>query len=406
MKTKTPPSSMEQIKTANLHTVFSLILDNQPISRAQITQLCDLTIVTVSNCADYLLERKVIVETGTGQSKRGRPPILMQVNERAGVLVGIFMEDAYGKLLVTDLNANRLEEHLLPCGSAEQERFFLLLEKKITELEERYASYPLGIIGVSLAHRGIFDHKRQAVISAIGHNVAWTTQEFAPRLQKAIKGYPLFTQSFRDAATLGNLYYYQIDKSEIFASIYCSMGMAVGIYLGQYGNDANPILSTWFAHTTINFNGRKCECGKRGCLVQYASPKALFHKLRPEEVYTKEGFDQILQAFHAQDPTVISAVHELTDYLAIGIVNLVNAYQPSTICISGLLASLIQDTQLNRIQAYVQNNSAFYPRQEKPRIFCSELEDWSIPYGGIYLIRNHLIEILQGELGPGSVSHF
>ena len=47
MKTKTPPSSMEQIKTANLHTVFSLILDNQPISRAQITQLCDLTIVDV-----------------------------------------------------------------------------------------------------------------------------------------------------------------------------------------------------------------------------------------------------------------------------------------------------------------------------------------------------------------------
>lgn len=405
MKPKAPPNSMEQIKTANLHTVFSIILENQPISRAQITQRCDLTVVTVSNCADYLLEKKVIVETGTGQSKRGRPPILIQVNEKAGILIGVFQESVYGRLLVTDLNANQLEEHLLPCGNSQSELFFELLEEKITEIETRYADYPLGIIGIALAHRGLFEPIQGVIISSSGRAEPWASPEFAPQLLKATKGYPLFTQGFRNAATMGNLYYYNIDKSEILASIYGSTGMAVGIYLGRYGNATNPIISTRFAHTTINFNGRKCECGKRGCLVQYASPKALFHKLEPEKEYTKEGFDKILQRFQKNDPEVISAVHEFADYLSIGIANIVNAYHPKTICISGLIASLINETQLNRIQTYVYHNSPFYPG-DRPNIFCSELADLSIAYGGIYLIRNHLIEILQGEISKGSILNF
>lgn len=404
MKPKTAPSNMEQIKTTNLHTVFSLILENQPISRAQITQLCDLTIVTVSNCADYLLENKVIIETGTGQSKRGRPPILMQINEKAGVFIGVFQESTYGRILVTDIGAHKLEEHFIRCGNSQSEQFFDQLENKITDIEARYADYPLGIIGVALAHRGVFDPSRKTIVSDIGHTVSWASHEFEPRLLKAVKGYPLFTQSLRDAATLGDLNYYHMDQSGIFACIYGSMGMAVGIYLGEHGNRANPILSTRFAHTTINFNGRKCDCGKRGCLVQYASPKALFQKLEPKKEYTKDDFDIILRRNQEQDPAVISAIHELVDYLSIGITNIVHAYHPKNICISGLLATLINETQLNRIRTYVNSQTAAQ-YHDNLKIFCSELEDLSIAYGGIYLIQNHLIEILQGEITTGSALH-
>ena len=115
------------------------------------------------------------------------------------------------------------------------------------------------------------------------------------------------------------------------------------IYSG--GNSAGGELG----HTVIVAGGRPCTCGRRGCWEAYASatglaaltrdamrekPDSLLWKLcggKPERVSGRTAFE----AMRAGDETGKRVVDRYLFYLACGLTNCINIFQPDILCIGG-----------------------------------------------------------------------
>ena len=71
-------SSQQDIRFNNIRVIFNLIRDYMPISRIDLSRKCTLSVSTVSNLVDELLNRKWIVETETVKTgSRGRRSVLL-----------------------------------------------------------------------------------------------------------------------------------------------------------------------------------------------------------------------------------------------------------------------------------------------------------------------------------------
>ena len=101
-------------------------------------------------------------------------------------------------------------------------------------------------------------------------------------------------------------------------------------------------------HMVIEHNGRQCNCGRRGCFEAYSSATALAAMTREEiEKYPESGLAQVAKengkvngrtAFIAKnkgDEAGARVVEKYLDYLACGITNVINLFQPDIVCIGG-----------------------------------------------------------------------
>lgn len=104
-----------------------------------------------------------------------------------------------------------------------------------------------------------------------------------------------------------------------------------------------------FGHTVIEYNGRQCSCGRRGCFEAYCSatalvemtkekfrntPNTLMHFICDGDV-NKVGGKTAFQAMYKGDKAGKEVVDTYLSYLACGIVNIINTLQPEVLCIGG-----------------------------------------------------------------------
>lgn len=92
-------------------SILELIRRNGPITRADISKVTDLNIVTVSNYINNYIDKRLVSEGGMESSTGGRKPVLVKLNEANGYAIGLDIGhmDARGASmigLITDLAGN------------------------------------------------------------------------------------------------------------------------------------------------------------------------------------------------------------------------------------------------------------------------------------------------------------
>lgn len=101
-------------------------------------------------------------------------------------------------------------------------------------------------------------------------------------------------------------------------------------------------------HTVIVVDGELCTCGRQGCWEAYASATGLINQTRramvnhPESAMWKlaEDLDKVdgrtaFDSMRAGDPTATDVVNTYIKYVATGLVNVINIFQPEVLCIGG-----------------------------------------------------------------------
>lgn len=90
-------------------------------------------------------------------------------------------------------------------------------------------------------------------------------------------------------------------------------------------------------HMIIQAGGKVCRCGQKGCFEEYASMRAFRNKIR--ETYHLENInsDIVLDLYDKKKKIeeMNQIIEEYTDYLAIGIGNLIHIFEPDAICFGG-----------------------------------------------------------------------
>ncbi len=168
------------------------------------------------------------------------------------------------------------------------------------------------------------------------------------------------------------------DKSS-FVAVTLGTGVGSGVVIdGKLVNGCNYAAGE-FGHTVIAFDGEQCNCGRRGCWERYASATALIAQTKDA---MKKDVDSIMwdlvdnniarvsgrTAFDAMrkgDATGKMVVDNYIRYIAVGIVNIINALQPDVICLGGgvshekdnLLIPLRKHVSRGRYSIYSDNQT-------------------------------------------------
>lgn len=94
--------------------------------------------------------------------------------------------------------------------------------------------------------------------------------------------------------------------------------------------------ATEIGHSTINFNGPKCNCGNYGCLESYVSIKGILSRSKGLNIKNTQELFDLASSGNKQ---ALDIWKETGFYLGIGIVNIVNILNPDIIVIGGQIAN-------------------------------------------------------------------
>ena len=179
-------------------------------------------------------------------------------------------------------------------------------------------------------------------------------------------GCDIYLENDANAAAYGELLAGAGKGCDNFVAITLGTGVGSGIIV-----DGKIVSGVNFAggevgHTVIVKDGVMCPCGRPGCWEAYASATALIRQTKeamechPEsKMWELAGsIDQVngrtaFDAMRAGDEVGSQVAHGYMDYVACGIVNVINIFQPTMVCIGGGI-SKEGETLLGPIRKYVE----------------------------------------------------
>ena len=178
---------------------------------------------------------------------------------------------------------------------------------------------------------------------------------------------PVFVGNDANCASLGE--YYAGAARGKHSAVVVTLGTGVGIgavvegqsFLGFNGNGMEG------GHMVIVTDGVPCNCGRRGCWEQYSSATALKRMTREEMLRSsnslmwelcegsadKVGGRTAFQAARSGDEAGKRVVDTYLKFLATGLTNLVNIFQPEILCLGGGVSNEADDLFLDPLRELV-----------------------------------------------------
>lgn len=216
---------------------------------------------------------------------------------------------------------------------------------------------------------------------------------------------PLYIENDANCAALAEFLVGAGRDSKRFVTITLGTGVGAGIvHNGKIYHGANGMAGE-VGHMVIQRGGLPCPCGRHGCWEQYASATALKrmtaaalaahpHSILAQVVAENEGRVSGQSAFIAArrgDPVGQQVCDEYVDYLACGVVNVVNIFQPDTLAIGGGVSNEAEEQLLLPVQQRVARESIPCGRARRTRIVKAELGNRAGIIGAALLGKNKRI---------------
>ncbi|MBQ8268393.1 MAG: ROK family protein [Clostridia bacterium] len=180
--------------------------------------------------------------------------------------------------------------------------------------------------------------------------------------------------------------------SRVSLMITLGTGVGGGVIINHkiYAGSANGG-GTELGHTVICSGGRQCTCGRRGCLEAYASATALTEMTEQTmyglkikgipsklfEVAKKEGKVSARTAFDAMrlgDPYGQKLVDDYIFYLAEGVTNMINIFQPDVLTIGGGVCNE-KDYLMIPLLRHVERDQYTRDSKNKTKIMIAKLKN-------------------------------
>ncbi len=220
------------------------------------------------------------------------------------------------------------------------------------------------IVAAGIGCPGSIDNENG--VCAYNNNLNFTDAAIADEFRKYLD-IPVNVENDANAAALGE---YAINGNGAKSFVFITLGTGVGggvVIDGKIFRGFNGV-GAELGHTVIEISGEQCSCGRHGCWEAYASVTALIKQTKaameknPESLMhfyaEQEGKVSGRTAFDAAkkgDATAQAVVNKYFEYVAEGITDMVNIFQPEKIVIGGSI-SKEGDYLLKPVTEYVRKN--------------------------------------------------
>lgn len=184
---------------------------------------------------------------------------------------------------------------------------------------------------------------------AYSNNVKMRNYPISAELSARTGVEKVYVENDANAAALGEAIMGAGKGSDNVIMITLGTGVGGGIVINRKLYSGFNFAGGELGHTVIKEGGRDCSCGRKGCWEAYSSATGLKNMTKDKLLSTKdtimwEMIENNLEnisgrtAFDAAkkgDKAGKEVVDEYIYYLAVGIANMVNIFQPNVLCIGG-----------------------------------------------------------------------
>lgn len=307
MPMMTNPASNMDVKRRNRINTLRCLLACQRVSQSELTQKLNLSWPTVLQNVKDLVALGLVQEVGAYESTGGRKAKAYAPVCDARLAVGVDITQNHVGLVLVDLSGfvvrysrkrqpfQLTEEYFRQLGS--------MVERFVEETEKDR------IIGAGVSLPGIVTAQGDKLVYSHILNVFGVETE---RFGKYIP-FPCAYLNDANAAGLAEVW----GKANTGNVIYLSLSNSVG---GAIINDGelypgNHRRAGEFGHNTLVPNGRRCYCGKDGCIDSYCSAKVLAG-------YTDGNLMRFFEGLREGEEELQQVWMEYLGYLAVAINNL------------------------------------------------------------------------------------
>lgn len=308
--------------------VLRAIATYGPVSRAQLARDLGLSGPTLTQATKYLFARGLITEVMQSPSTGGRPATLLGLVADAGQVLGVKLAENHAVGVCVNLQSEVLwgfEEPFSSRGDEAVKELIALLKKQSKKIKGQLLGIGIGIPGVvSPLDSGTAD-------SAM---LGWNKVNVGKQISDALHTPVLLENDVNTLAVTESLYGHGRDVSN-FLTITLGRGIGMGLvingelFAGSYGAGE-------FGHVNAVHGGKKCECGKNGCLETVASSPAI-HAAAVDAGYISQSstMSQLWEIARNDKKIASDLFNRPAELLGIALANVINVFGPELIFISG-----------------------------------------------------------------------
>ncbi len=379
----------------NKASVIDLIRHSpRGISRAELAETLQVSRSTISTIVGHLLEGGLVVERGTGTSRGGRRPIVLEINPDAGRVVGVDIGASHLVVIVADLNGAKLAEteeaFAIEAGpEAGLRQVLTAVEATLTRAGCSLAqvqAIAVGVPGPVVASEGM--------VSAPPIMPGWDAFPIRAKLEAAW-GKPTTLDNDADLGALGEWTFGAGQGANDLAYIKIGTGIGCGLLLG--GQIYRGVLGTAgeIGHVTISDSGPPCTCGNYGCLEAMAGGRAIAQRA---QLAVKAGQRTVLAHLNghreltARDVAVAAANDDpvsqqlLADagrHIGSAVASLINLLNPGLVVLGGGVTGA-GPWLLDPLQQAVAERT-MRPSRQATRLVLGQLGRHSVALGAVAL---------------------
>jgi predicted NBD/HSP70 family sugar kinase len=358
-----PPLS-EQLRPMR-QQVFERVRAAGLIARVQVAKELGVSPASVTTITSELIEAGLIEEVAAsreGGEGRGRPAVALGVRAASHLVAGLKVSDRDMSAVVMDFAGNliahrRVDRRPVPLTPDELLAAVATLVDAVATLAGTHR-HALSAVGIGLP--GYVDLSEGRVL--------WSSilTERGLRLAAAASarlGLPVQIDNDANLCAMAELWFGAGRGRSDFAVVTIEHGLGMGLVLNHRIYRGALGIGMELGHTKVQLDGALCRCGQRGCLEAYVADYALAREAATALDWTHRDGQSMLVLLeslydHAKagNQAARSIFRRAGRYLAMGLANVVNLFDPPLIILSGerlRFDYLYADDTLAEMQALV-----------------------------------------------------
>lgn len=384
---------------ATTSQLLDVVRSGGPISRVEISQRMNLTPAAVSFIVRGLLEQGLMEEVGRVASNGGKPRTLLAITPGARYGVGVHLGSEETIYIVSNMAGGVIgrlccarRPDLSPSDTVDT------IARDIDVLLNALGMKREGMVGVGIVAPGPIDYPAGRIF---GNPSLGDWSSFPLRDELSLRmNLPVVVDKDATAAAIGEFWGGRVDAPLSFACVYMGQGIGSGIVVDGSAFRGSTSNAGEIGHVSLDVHGELCRCGNRGCLELFAMPATVVRRAR-ERGMDFSGvrpasearlFDEISRRAINQDALALELVRESAEYIAEGVLTLVNLLDLDQIVLGGPGFAVAGAIYVQAIRATLEHR--FFAR----RAHAVEVQFSKHPRDAAALGASALV--LQHELAP------
>lgn len=385
-------SATPSLTSNSVSQVLQGVLRNGNLSRIELSRETGLAPSSITAIVQKLIKAGLLEETDKQSSTGGRRATSLKISEDAGYVLGVAFDREATTIALSNFLGDIKTQKTYPTFLSSAKLMVDSLSQNIAAFldEQKISKASLKAIGIST--QGMVDIESGSVVSPVSFH--WDHPIPLRQILQDSLEVPVAIDQDAHLSAMAEFHFGAGQGYNNLIYINVGMGIGAGILInGQVYRGANNGAGE-FGHTSIDVNGDPCLCGNVGCIENTASipamtmnyKKALLDMTNQSAV--RLSSNDFLKALLDNDPIAQDVLSSAMRYLARGVVNLANLFDPERIVIGGPLQVLGEAAFQPIVE--VLENSCLLTKFDGSKLVLSKLNDRIQTLGAVALVVDKL----------------